>query len=223
MAELRQAVASGQHWFIALLRAMALWTAPEEHVDGRHYRYLIGGEAFDWLLLAERLCLCLDGFIPQEEKEALLLEGRPPLEMSQEEFRRLLGEAKYRAHLNYFYGITVEEALQLATMEEVHKELYGFGLAAWAWEEEAAFQRLYGKPRRELLAAFRAERGLPPSEAISLAELKEFTYWLFKYRLRHSEPARLASDTRKALHFLARLQERQARRQGPKALDLPGP
>jgi hypothetical protein len=37
-----------------------------------------------------------------------------------------------------------------------------------------------------------------------LTELKEFTYWLFKYRLRQSDKAKVASDTKKALGQLKR-------------------
>src|SRR4030043_1786873 len=80
LAHLRQRSAEGEHWFRALLEAVALWRLPEETVAERHYRYLIGGEAFDWLLLAERLTEPLDGAIPKGEREALLFFGRPPLE-----------------------------------------------------------------------------------------------------------------------------------------------
>ncbi|MNC93336.1 hypothetical protein D3C83_99420 [compost metagenome] len=51
----RSALATGEPWFEALMQTIGLWERPEEQVDGRQYRYLIGGEAFDWLLLAERL------------------------------------------------------------------------------------------------------------------------------------------------------------------------
>ena len=53
--ELKAAIAGGKHWYIALLEAIGLWTTAEETHNGRLYRYLIAGEAFDWLLLAERL------------------------------------------------------------------------------------------------------------------------------------------------------------------------
>src|SRR5687768_8159712 len=52
---LRETIDAGEHWYVALLRSMARWTAADETFDGRYYRYLIGGEAFDWLVLAERL------------------------------------------------------------------------------------------------------------------------------------------------------------------------
>ena len=37
-------------------------------------------------------------------------------------------------------------------------------------------------------------------------ELKEFTYWLFKYRLRTCAPPRVASDTTRGLERLRRLE-----------------
>jgi len=39
---------------------------------------------------------------------------------------------------------------------------------------------------------------------MSLAELKEFTYWLFKYRIKNTDKERVASDTRKALNWVNR-------------------
>ena len=49
----KQAVTDGKHWCIALLESIQLWTEAEESYNGRIYRYLIAGEAFDWLLLAD--------------------------------------------------------------------------------------------------------------------------------------------------------------------------
>jgi len=55
-----------------------------------------------------------------------------------------------------------------------------------------------------LLKSFRQERGGSQLRSITLTELKEFTYWLFKYRLKHCEKARVASDTKKAMGYLKR-------------------
>ncbi|MFQ5861397.1 MAG: hypothetical protein ACE5IG_07625, partial [Dehalococcoidia bacterium] len=49
---LRDALLAGKPWQRALLEAMGLWTLPEEEYRGRHYCYMLLGEAFDWLLLA---------------------------------------------------------------------------------------------------------------------------------------------------------------------------
>ena len=58
---LEQAIISGKHWYIALLEAIGLWSAATEFHNGRTYCYLVANEAFDWLLLAERLCEAVDG------------------------------------------------------------------------------------------------------------------------------------------------------------------
>ena len=43
-------------WHIAVLRAIGEWELPDEVMSGRRWHYIIGGEALDWLTLAERLC-----------------------------------------------------------------------------------------------------------------------------------------------------------------------
>ena len=42
---------------------------------------------------------------------------------------------------------------------------------------------------------------------MSLTDLKEFTYWLFKMRLTKWDPARVASDTRKGINTLRYLDQ----------------
>ena len=76
---LEDAIARGEHWYLAVLEAISLWTEAQEVHNGRHYRYLIAGEAFNWLLLVERLCDSVYGLIPEDEKMALLFHGRPPI------------------------------------------------------------------------------------------------------------------------------------------------
>ncbi len=199
---LEQAISSGKHWYIALLEAIGLWTDGEETCNGRRYRYLIDGEAFDWLLLAERLCQAVDDLLPEEEKIALLFHGQPPLKLSNSKFKALIGSTKYRQYLNYFYGVTVEEALVLAVQEEVRKEKRTSGYKKEHNLTDEVYQRIYGATGPELLKGFRREKGYPRLRSISLTELKEFSYWLFKYRLKNCDRARIASDTRKALERL---------------------
>jgi hypothetical protein len=199
---LEQAITAGRHWYLALLEAIKMWTKSEETCNGRRYRYLIAGEALDWLLLAERLCEAVDDLVPEEEKLALLFQGRPPIKLSKEKFKELIGAAKYHQYLNYFYGVTVEEALVLAVRGEVRKEWRASGYKEHNLLNEV-YQRIYGATRATLLKRFRREKGYPQLKSISLTELKEFTYWLFKYRLNNCDKARVASDTKKALGQLA--------------------
>lgn len=204
LARLRGLVESGErHWFTAVLEGAGQWPLAEEEVDGRRYCYLIGGEAFDWLLLAERLCEALADVTPKDEREALLTHGRFPVEVSEEEFRRLLGPAKHRAHLNFFYGVRVEQALQIGVAQEVNKErLCQVGENGHIDEEVCS--RIYGATRKELLERFRQAGGLSGGE-LSPGDLHEFTYWLFKHRVSNADPARVASDTRKGLAMLTQL------------------
>jgi hypothetical protein len=198
---LKTAIASGKHWYLALLEAIALWASPEEMRHDRHYRYLISGEAFDWLLLAERLCAAVNDLIPDGEKTALLFHGRPPIDLGREQFQSLIG-SKYQPYLNYFYGVIVEEALVQAVQEEVRKERRALGYAGDRDTTGEVYRRIYGATRAVLLNRFRREKGYPPAESMSLTDLKEFTYWRFKYRLEHCDKTRVASDTRKALRQL---------------------
>ncbi len=199
---LEEAIMAGKHWYLALLEAMGLWTSAEETHHGRTYRYLIDGEAFDWLLLAERLCESVDGLLPEDEKRDFLFYGKPPLRLSAEEVRKIIGDSKFGQYLNYFYGCTVEEALLLAVKEEVYKERQSSGLCREQETTDEAYLRIYGAPREGLLERFWQERGYPPPRSVTIGEMKEFTYWRFKYRLSHCEKAKVASDTKKALRYL---------------------
>ena len=202
MAHFKRSVTDGKHWYIALLEAIGLWASAEELYNGRTYCYLIDGEAFDWLLLTERLCGIVDGLLPEDERDALLFKGKPALVLSPDEVRQFMGDDKYRQHLNFFYGITIEGVLLLAVQEEVRKERRMLGASSEHEVTNEAYRRIYGTTRAILLKRFRREKGYRPLRSITLTELKEFTYWLFKYRLRESEKAKVASDTRKALQLL---------------------
>ena len=224
LAYLSESVADGEHWYIAVLKTMAGWSLPEETIDGRTYHYLIGGEAFDWLLLIERLVDELGDVVGKKDRKALLFHGHPPLEIDEDEFQALIGTPKHQAYLNFLYGIVVEEALQLAVEQEVEKERHGQVLSNVESAGDAAFQRLYGNSEAELLGEFRKEKKLPESDRIELSDLREFTYWLFKFRVRRHEGARVASDTRKGLVALSRVEVAFRRRlEIEKPLDLEKP
>jgi hypothetical protein len=216
---LHASIAAGDHWYLALLKTMARWTAAEETIGERRYRYLIGGEAFDWLLLAERLLDELGDDASPHEREALLFYGRPPLELEEEEFQALIGTPKYQAYLNFQYGVVVEEALQLAVEEEVAKEQHAHVWSAAHVDGTGIFGRIYGRDASDLLREFQKERGLEQTDRLELSEHKEFTYWLFKYRVRTGEGARVASDTRKGLAALSRVESAFRRRSQPELLE----
>ena len=273
---LRAAARAGVPWPQALLEAVALWTAPQEVHRGRTYRYLIQGEALDWLTLAERLCAELEELAspapgepaeppagvetsahgepaeppagvetsahgepveppagvetpahgelveppaygepaepPQSvptaaELEGLLFQGQLPETVTPEEFRERMGGNKYRAYLNYWYGVVVEEALQQAVEDEVRKRHRARCYPDNEDLVEEAFTHLYGATRAALLKEYRQEAKIPQRAALSLADYKEFTYWLSKRRFNLWDPARVASDTRKGIRHLKQLEQ----------------
>ncbi|HJM88423.1 MAG TPA: hypothetical protein QF624_02205 [Dehalococcoidia bacterium] len=210
VATFRAALADGEPWYPALLDVVGRWVSSEETVGKEVYTYLIAGEAFDWLRLAQRLLAGVPGLVPKDEAERLLLFGLAPDGGDEEEFARAIGPEKHRAHLNFQYGVIVEEALLLSAELELNKA----GTLAGAYEvlaDVAAYQRVYGRPFDELLGMFRAETEAKVSEKLGVADVQAFTYWCSKYRFRMGEPARVASDTRKALALLSTMESSRAR------------
>lgn len=219
----RQALEASQPWYASLLEVVARWVAPDEVVDGVPYRYLIAGEAFDWLRLAQRLVDSARDQIPGDEAEQLLLHGLPPDGRSEEEFEEAIGPQKHRAHLNFQYGVVIEELLLLAVETELQKagRIAAVGMAV---PEVAAYEHVYGKTFDELLVFYRAETEAGLGSLVSQSEMQQFTYWCSKYRLRTGEPARVASDTRKALALMSRLErgrERLGRGSAPRRRSIP--
>jgi len=201
---MKQSIVEGKHWYISLLEAIGLWTVPKETFNGRYYQYLIAREAFDWLLLAERLCYELNGLAPEEEVTGLLF-GKAPIEVPNAQFKELIGRDKHTAFLNYFYGVIVEQTLQLAVEMDIEKERHGKKSKLDLRDE--AFERIYGLTEDALLERFRNEKDIAHTETITLTELNEFTYWLFKYRFTYCDNARVASDTKKALQLIEELRK----------------
>ena len=206
----RAQLAAGVPWHRALLETMGLWREAEETLNGRRYKYMVGREAFDWLLLAERLCGEADDLIPPTDLERLLFHGSLPEPMEEDDLRDLLGASKYRAYLNFHYGVVLEEALQLAAEESVRKRHLARGYSDSEELVEDAFRHLYTRSHADLLGEFRLAAKLGQREGLTLSDLKEFTYWLHKYRVNYWDPARVASDTRLAIRRLEALRETAA-------------
>ena len=207
IACLRKSIVGGTDWFTSIVRAVAMWPTPEEWYRGRRYNYFIEGEAFDWMLLVERLCAELNTLVPRDQIEEILFSDRFFSRYSLSEIADLLGVEKYRAYLNYYYGVVVEEALQLATEMEVHKRHSGNGIRYVDDYSEESHVKIYGRSRKSLLDAYCKDKGFPLMSSMSVGEVREFTYWLFKYRTNSSDSAKIASDTKKGLEQLQRMKE----------------
>ncbi len=172
LRHLKAQILAGVPWQRALLEAVGMWTLPEEEYQGRTYRYLIHGEAFDWVVLAERLCAELDGVIPADEKEALLFSGRIPESIEPDLFRELLGANKYPPYLNFWYGVVVEEALQLSVEEDVRKRHIARCYADTEDLIEEVFVHFYRASRTDLIEEFGREIRHRRNRPYSLSEMK---------------------------------------------------
>ena len=202
VSQFRLDIERGKHWFDALLDAIGAWGITEENINGVHYKYLYAGEAFDWLALAERLVWACEDLIPSYDRDNLLFDGVLPDDFDREQFKDLLGIDKYRAYLNYYYGIVVEEALHLAVELDLNKRFVSNGHQYSRDFTNDIFKRIYSLGYVDLLTQFREINEKPFTSEMHISELKEFTYWLFKYRIMNSDKARTASDTKKGLDQL---------------------
>lgn len=197
---LRRRLMMGLPWDQVLFEAIGMWTTPSEEFMGQTNRYVIQGEAFDWMLLAQRLYCEVEDLIPDQSMERLLLRGELPFKNSINEPENFLGFNKYRAVLNYWYGVVLEECLILTVEDEVRKDMRGSGRVDLDDVGDEPFLRIYAKTRSNLVKEFRRDMGYPLRRiSFNLGQYKEFLYWLFKLRIRYWDPARVASDTRKAL------------------------
>jgi hypothetical protein len=199
-------------WREAIIETIGLWPVSSEDAHGDRFEYLIGGEAFDWRLLARRLLLSVESGPDHEEWAAWLELPEIFAGFEEPEFMRMLGVDKFRASLSYFYGVTVEQGLIVAAREEITKRRVASGRAATDDRCDEAYDRLYGGHLAQLWDDFYRESGRLANEA-DASEREErtlgcddsFTYWLFKRRMERSDPARVASDTRKGLAQLERM------------------
>ncbi len=190
----------GAEWYLAALRAARDWRNESETLRGRRVSYLVGGEALDLLLVIERLAAEQRPRIDRNQLRRLIFGGEPPMVVPEATFATALGPVRYKAYLNFFYGVTAEEALLHVAELEVSKT-HALDVSG----SRDPYERIYGEPRGELLVAFGEQRRSPVRERLAWPDAKEFTYWLFRYRLRTQPPPRMASDTKKALDLLREL------------------
>ena len=210
---------AGENWKTSVLEAIADWPLANETVDGEQFDYLIGGEAFDWRLLAQRLLGECGSKISEETlwewlSDTLLFGG-----LEEPDFMRAVGVDKFRAHLSYFYGVTVEQSLLVSVEDEITHRRVAAGRQLNDLSLEESYQRLYGNTRDQLWEVFRLESAVRPAregwrhrDEHSLGAEDAFTYWLFKLRMERSDPAKIASDTRKGLARLERMRQNDSRR-----------
>tara|TARA_B100000686_G_C16565335_1_gene849990 strand:+ start:162 stop:881 length:720 start_codon:yes stop_codon:yes gene_type:complete len=206
LQKMHNSILEGSLWAVALLEAIGNWSLPSEQFENLNIHYFLAGEAFDWLLLAERLVREIpENYISEADKDALLFQGRLPSYITSTDFKMALGTEKYRAHLNFFYGVVLEEMLWYATNSEIEKARTVKGLQHSIGIDDEVSYRLYRSSMKALAGSFQKENGRGRSMKFSFSQYQEFVYWLFKKRISISDNARSASDTKKSLNALQEL------------------
>ena len=215
---------SNDNWQTAFLETVAAWPIENEHVYGETFHYFIGGEAFNWKRLAERIATQIAQETPETTQAEKIFEwiedsgvfGGIP----ENEFRRIIGVDGWRAHLNHFYGVHIEQCLIAAVQSRIQKQRYSSGLPPSDDASEKAYLGLYEETEQDLWQEFideNAERlshliAESPDETRTIALDEEFTYWLFKRRIEYTLAPQVAAETQRGLNMMSQIQTAHERR-----------
>ncbi len=212
------------NWQTAFLETIAAWPVENETVNGETFHYFIGGEAFNWKRLAERIAteLATEGRDHPESQEIFewIATSGTFGSLSEQEFRRILGVDGWRAHLNHFYGVHIEQCLLAAVQSRIQKQRYSKGMPPSDDASDRAFMGLYEDTEQELWQIFTTENAQRLSHLIdesaddtrSIALDEEFTYWLFKRRIENTNAPQVAAETQRGLDMMARIANADERR-----------
>ena len=224
--ELRLKVENGTpDWQRSFISVVAAWPVGDECVDGERYHYFIGGEALNWKRLAERIAahLASSGLSIRAADEVFEWIDTSGVfgGIGEQLFRRTVGVDAWRAHLNYFYGVHVEQCLIVAFEERMFKQRYSTGKQPNDESCEVAYVGLYEETEETLWEEFTLAKSAELSELFdeldtdtrSMALDDEFTYWLFKRRIEHTNAPQVGAETVRGLRVLSDMREADVRRQ----------
>ena len=211
-------------WQVAFIKTIAAWPVGNETIYGETFHYFVGGEAFNWKRLAERIATQLseescDSPGPDEIFDWIDNSGTFG-GLSEQEFRRILGVDGWRAHLNHFYGVHIEQCLLAAVQSRIQKRRYSTGKPPSDDAADQAFVGLYEGTEQDLWRIFSEEFSErlnhlfdeSDEETRSIALDEEFTYWLFKRRIENTNASQVAAETQRGLEMMARISDADERR-----------
>ena len=211
-------------WKSVFLETVAAWPKENERACDEIFHYFIGGEAFNWKRLAERIATQLSDednspIQPEDLFEWLSSTGVFG-GMPEQQFQRILGVDAWRAHLNYFYGVHIEQCLIAAVQSRIQKRRFSNGMTPSDDASDRAYLGLYEETEQTLWDDFLTENSIrlsdliaeSPEETRTVALDEEFTYWLFKRRIEYTNAAQVAAETKRGLEMLARINNAHERR-----------
>ncbi len=199
-----------KNWKKILFDLISGWSLSKEKFSTNQINYLIGGEAFNWKTLAVRIASQSKYLSVNEKFWKWIIESDYDGGIPEKELKDFLGYEKYRAHLSYFYGVIVEQALISSVEDSQIKKIISAGILTNEEEINSVYTNIYGDTREHLWQIFRMEYQIDIlNTSFTISDDESFIYWLFKLRLQNSDPARIASDTKRGLIKLEQIKNSQ--------------
>jgi hypothetical protein len=192
--ELRNEVSQGENWQKSVAKYIGLWNEKEEFYRGYKYIYLIDDEALDWLNLTERLVSSIKSYITKEEYNYVSTSGLLPDQEIYNYIKKTIPKKKLSQMRNFYYGIIIENLIYHYKILEYQKNTIVI-----EDNDQRFYEEIYNKPIEVLYEIFYKERKTINKNKLNFHELKLFSYWLFKYRLKHSDKTKMAHETNTAL------------------------
>ena len=192
--ELRNEVSQGENWQKSVAKYIGLWNEKEEFYRGYKYIYLIDDEALDWLNLTERLVSSIKSYITKEEYNYVSTSGLLPDQEIYNYIKKTIPKKKLSQMRNFYYGIIIENLIYNYKILEYQKNTI-----VVEDNDQKFYEEIYNKPIEVLYEMFYKEKKTINKNKLNFHELKLFSYWLFKYRLKHSDKTKMAHETNTAL------------------------
>jgi len=196
-----------KNYQINILSMIRLWKINKKS----HYDYLVGNEALNWKRLAVQILNNI------KIKENLLIEIYQWLSipeiysgLSELKFRQLIGFEKYTSYLSYFYGVLIERSILCYVERENYKKRISNGKST-VNVLNVSYEHIYGFSFLHLYEEYCKKSAILNKKHYEHDD-ENFTYYCFKKRIQDSEPAKLASDTKKGTIFLQELMRSEEKR-----------
>ena len=185
------------------MKIIGEWPVKFENIDNIEYRYWVNDEAFNWHLLANRIASYVTEVNNKKVLEKLLHSTHWLPGSDQGKIINFFPPDTYRAHLNFIYGVVLEEVIICFNEMEKNKDVINQFHASDAIN--AVYLDLYGYNFSEFIRIYEFEKKIKLDNFDSLAVYHDFLYWSWKYRLKKSTPEKIAYDSQSGINFLMNL------------------
>ena len=185
------------------MKIIGQWPLKSENFDNIEYQYWVNDEAFNWHLLASRLIFSITETTNKQILNELLHSTYLLPGSDQGKIINLFPPDKYRAHLNFIYGVVLEEVIICFNEMEKHKDVINQFHASDVIN--AVYLDLYGYNFSEFIRIYEFEKKIKLDKFDSLYSHYDFLYWSWKYRLKKSTPEKIAYDSQSGINFLMNL------------------